>query len=439
MAKQKSKLKIIVPAILIGIVAFVAFGHFSSEGLTRRGPMAYEDAARKLGGFMDDVTWREEIVNQVATVELQDTSLEDSLPAISTFPLVVTPKAGGALELEIFSSSEKAGSGTDGWMTEAAQDFNASDFRLGNGRQVQIRLRKIASGTGYQFIASRKYLPDAYTPSNHLWVRMAAARGATMTPVRERTVGNIAGIVMKSDAAQSLKQEVGELTVAKIVNAVVQGKLVTGYTNPYASSTGLNFLVTVLATFGDSDEARMLSPAVVSAFEEFQRGIPFVALTTLQMRDSVRRDGSLDAFVMEYQTFVKTKELASGYEFIPFGVAHDNPLYAVGNPDPAKREALELFAGYLERDKYKNLAGRYGFNPSLEHKPPFAIPQGETLISAQRIWKEKKDAGRPIAAVFVSDVSGSMRGSRLRELKRAVVQGAPEDTPIRAASPEAGS
>ena len=51
------------------------------------------------------------------------------------------------------------------------------------------------------------------------------------------------------------------------------------------------------------------------------------------------------------------------------------------------------------------------------------MPEGETLISAQRIWKEKKDAGRPIAAVFLSDVSGSMRGTRLRELKRALLEG----------------
>ena len=33
----------------------------------------------------------------------------------------------------------------------------------------------------------------------------------------------------------------------------------------------------------------MLAPEVVSAFEQFQKGVPFVAVTTMQMRDSVRQ------------------------------------------------------------------------------------------------------------------------------------------------------
>ena len=45
------------------------------------------------------------------------------------------------------------------------------------------------------------------------------------------------------------------------------------------------------------------------------------------------------------------------------------------------------------------------------------------LVQAQKIWKEKKDAGRPISAVFLCDVSGSMRGTRLNQLKRALLDG----------------
>ena len=37
-----------------------------------------------------------------------------------------------------------------------------------------------------------------------------------------------------------------------------------GYTDPFASSTGLNFLVTVLQSFANGEETRMLSPDVVS-------------------------------------------------------------------------------------------------------------------------------------------------------------------------------
>jgi Ca-activated chloride channel family protein len=417
-----SNKKILIGLAVLAVLAVVAFSAFDGDDLGG-GPLAYDKAVDRLQRAVDNVAWSEDFVDRVSTVAIEDNSLEDSLPAIGSFPLVVDPQVRDAVVAEIFASTEKSGSGTDGWMVEVAKAFNNQQKTLKNGKAAKIRLRKIASGTGYQFIASRKYLPDAFSPSNHLWVRMAEGRGTAVTAIREKTVGNIAGIVMKSSVAEALQQAGGSLSVGDIVDAVVQGKMVTGYTNPYASSTGLNFLVTVLATFSGGDESKMLSPDVISAFEQFQRGIPFVALTTLQMRESVRRDGSLDAFVMEYQTFVKTKELSSGYEFIPFGITHDNPLYAVGNPGPDKIAVLKLFADFMGQQKYRKLARDYGFDPSIQYQSAFEIPSGRTLIEAQKAWKEKKDAGRPISAIFLSDVSGSMNGARLKQLKGALVEG----------------
>lgn len=252
---------------------------------------------------------------------------------------------------------------------------------------------------------------------------MAEGHGVKMTTLSEKLVGNVAGVVMKSDKAGQLRAASGSTDVASLIDGTVSGSLVMGYTNPFASSTGLNFLVTVLSTFAGGDESRMLSPEVVSAFEGFQKGVPYVALTTLQMRDSVTRSGALDAFVMEYQTYVKTPALKSGYEFIPFGVLHDNPLYAVGDLPPEKQEALERFTEFASQEQYTKLASDYGFNPTLDYDSPVAAPAGDTLIEAQKLWKEKKDAGRPIAAVFLVDVSGSMEGTRISNVRKALIKG----------------
>lgn len=412
--------------VIIGAVAVVAgivvFSNLDLDGVIPRSVMSFDDASAKLDKLMRDVTWREDIATGGGNVPLETSSLEDSLPPIAKYPLVVNPGSGGATA-EIFVSTEKSGSGTDGWMVEAANAFNRAGQRTSGGQAAQIRIRKIASGTGYQFIASGKYKPDGYSPSNHLWVRMAEARGARMTPITEKTVGNIAGIVMKEDAADKIKASAGSVTVPAIIDAAVQGRLAVGYTNPYASSTGLNFLVTVLMTFSKGDEAGMLSGDVVSAFEAFQKSVPFLAMTTLQMRDSVRKDGSLDAFVMEYQTYIKTDELRSGYVFIPFGIRHDNPLYAVGNPGAAKIEALKLFAKFVDSGQFKSRAAEYGFNPKIDYDPPFKAPDGRLLVEAQKKWKEKKDAGRQVAAIFLADVSGSMDGNRMRQLKKALTEG----------------
>ena len=414
--------------IFVGVLVASGFlGYVYFSGINPfAGPLTFDEAKARLADRVADIQPSENYVQRRANLQLGvNRDLKKNLPDIAQFPLVVDPpRTGGDVVVEIFTSTEKSGDGIDGIMVEIARDFNARNQPIGDGRPGKVAIRKIASGTGHDYIAARKYTPEGFSPSNHLWVRMVEAQGVSMTPVADRIVANIAGIVMKESVAEELRSRYGDLNVKNIIDAVVQGTLVMGYTNPFASSTGLNFLVTVLATFADGDPAAMLTPEVVSSFESFQRGVPFVALTTLQMRDSVMNDGSLDAFVMEYQTFVNTPVLTSGYEFIPFGIRHDNPLYAVGDPSPAEREVLDAFAEFAEGRKYAQLAANYGFDPNIEYAAPFDVPPGDVLVRAQKVWKEKKDAGRPIAAVFLCDVSGSMRGQRLSRLKTALLDGA---------------
>ncbi len=420
--QKKLRGKFVVGAIILALLALVLPQYVDFDNIFPRTVLSYDKASERLEKVLAGMTWREAHVRGEGTVDVKPADLERSLPPISNYPLVVTG-GSGAVVAEIFVSTEKSGSGTDGWMVEAAEAFNRSGQTVGNGRAARVSIRKIASGTGYQFIASKKYLPDGYSPSNHLWVRMAEARGRKMTPISEKTVGNIAGIVMKEDVADEIEKTSGAVTVQAIIDATVQGKISVGYTNPYASSTGLNFLATVLMTFAGGDESKMLSPEIVSAFEAFQRSVPFIAMTTLQMRESVRQDGSLDAFVMEYQTYIKTDELQSGYRFIPFGIRHDNPLYAVGDPGPQKIEALRLFAKFLKSNKLTRQAAEFGFDPKIKYDPPFKTPTGKSLVAAQRVWKQKKDAGRRVAAVFLADVSGSMNGDRIRQLSAALLEG----------------
>ncbi|GBC63934.1 VWA domain-containing protein [Desulfonema ishimotonii] len=421
------KMFYLVCTVCLLVAAGYAVWHFVRDETGRGGKrvMGYEKAVKKLDGLVSRIDWSENFVRRRAKVRLgKAQDLKETLPPIDRFEAVVSPvPSGDDVVAEIFTSTEKSGTGTDGIMVRIARDFNAGNLRLKDGRRVRVIIRKIASGTGYQFIASGKYRPDAFSPSSMLWVEMTAAHGVTMTPVRERMFGNIAGVVMKAGVADRLRSVYGGTDIRTLIDAVVQGNLVMGYTNPFASSTGLNFLITVLSTFAGGNPDLMLSPEVVSSFESFQRGVPFVALTTLQMRDSVENDGALEAFVMEYQTFANTPALRSGYEFIPFGIRHDNPLYAVGEIGPEKREVLNMFASFAGGEKYRVLAGKYGFDPEMPYQPAVPLPPGSTLVRAQKIWKDKKDAGRPIAAIFLCDVSGSMRGTRLNHLKKALIQG----------------
>jgi Ca-activated chloride channel homolog len=384
-------------------------------------PLEPAEAEERLEELVDEIRWRNDPVTRRANVTPPGgLDLSDTIPSIDEFPVVVDVVPSGDLVVaEIFASTEKSGTGTDGWMVEAAEAFNDAGVTLSDGRLAQVEIRSIASGTAYQFIAAGESLPEGFSPSNHLWIEMAGTH-REMTPVSDLLVPNVAGIVMKTETAEELRSEYGTLDTETLIEAVIAGDVVMGYTDPFASSTGLNFLVTVLDAFADGDQDRLVDPDVASVFEQFQQQVPFVALTTLQMRESVENEsGTLDAFVMEYQTYVNTDEVQSGYEFIPFGVAHDNPLYAVGDVAPEQLEVLEEFARFATSPEFVDEAQRFGFDPP-PYDPTMTLPPGQTLIEAQRLWKDKKDAGRPVAAVFVTDVSGSMAGSRILAVEQAL-------------------
>ena len=46
---------------------------------------------------------------------------------------------------------------------------------------------------------------------------------------------------------------------------------------------------------------------------------------------------------------------------------------------------------------------------------------GSGYIAAQKVWKASKDGGRPVIAVFVSDISGSMDGMPINSLKESLL------------------
>lgn len=409
-----------VAVAAVGVVAFMISRGGDGDTLSLASGLTQEEAAAELELLVDGVPWREEFVTQPARLPIPTPSL--SLPPIDDYPVVVeVPSAFNTVTVEVWVSSEKAGEGTDGWFVEAAEAFNRRGSETTSGAQARIAVRRIASGTAYQFIAARQNLPQAYSPSNHLWIEMAKASGVEMTPISDQLVENVAGLVLRTEKANELEALYGPLDAEVLIDSVIEGNLVMGYTDPFASSTGLNFLMTVLLDLSGGDAARMLSPDVAAVFEQFQYKVPFVALTTLQIRDSVLKGGQLDAFVMEYQTFVAEPMLTSGFEFIPFGISHDNPLYAVGDISEQEREVLDLFASFAQSPEYEDLARRYGFDPPA-YRPSVTVPSGEILIAAQQLWKERKDGGRPLAAVFVADVSGSMAGNRIQAVRAAMTE-----------------
>ena len=357
----------------------------------------------------------------LANINLQQSSLVSLLPDLNEYPIVYGERETSEREVvEIFTSSEKAGRGRDGFYVELADAFNRQGYTISNGKRASIAIRKIASGLGAQFILANRYVPDAFSPSNELWGKMLEDNGIQVETIAAVTAPNTAGIVVKKSRKDDITTN-DQLDLQKLLTNVSNGSFAMGYTNPYQSSTGLNFLMTILHTFAGGNEQEMLSPEVASAFETFQSGVPFVAQTTLQMRDAAQGSGVLDALVMEHQSWVNVTGMKD-YEFVPFGIRHDSPLYATPEANDAEREVLRQFADFISKQS-KSLSN-FGFGRNSNYNSGYDLQDVSLIGDAQRLWKQKKSGGRPIAAVFVADVSGSMAGQRLDNLKRALVESA---------------
>ena len=413
MKKEKNNLFKIFALIAIFIVVIVV-GIYSTRNLGQSASeKSYSKAVTDLSKYLKNINYTTGTPVK-STVNIGSTTLKDELPDINQYPLSVQGK--GEINIEIFSSPEKAGEGTDGWLNEVARKFNSSGYKIGD-KSVSVSVRSIASGAAVDYITSGKYVPDAFTPSNELWGDMAIASGATLTKTNNSLVKNTAGILLSKSTYDKLQSSYGTVDLAAVVQATTKNEISLGYTNPYASSTGLNFLISTLSYF---EESNPLSDKAKNGFLEFQANIPFVSYTTMQMRTAAE-SGSLDAFILEYQTYLNDTNLKNNYTFVPFGVSHNNPMYSIGNLSTEKSETLNMFNKYCQNSDSQKLAKSYGFTDSLGYESKIKTYDGSIILQAQQLWKEEKDLGKPIIAVFVADVSGSMFGSPINKLKESLI------------------
>lgn len=404
--KKQNIVVFVVLALMVFLGVYGVLQLTSESGSTERAEKRLEKMVKKI-----DATERELVKG---TVDLSgSTTLAEELPEIDKYPMSL--QGNGQINIEVFAAPEKAGEGTDGWMLEAAEKFNNEGYTI-SGQTVSVSIRSMSSGTGADYIASGKYVPQVFSPSNELWGELITAQGTTMELVEKKVIGNVAGILVSQKVKKEIESKYNELTFETVVEATTSGEVAMGYTNPFYSSTGLNFL---LETLYLNDQNNILSDTAIEGFASFQKNVPFVSYTTQQMRDAAD-SGALDGMVTEYQTYINDKNL-SNYEFIPFGARHDGPIYAVGDLTAEQREAVSLFVDYCMSDDMQKLAKKYGFNQYEDYTSQIPDFDGATIMEAQNLWKENKDSGSSITAVFVADTSGSMDGEPINQLKESLI------------------
>ena len=292
-----------------------------------------------------------------APVSLDNNTLYDELPEITKYPLSVQGR--GQIDIEIFSSPEKAENGSDGWLVECAENFNNENITTEDGKTISISVRNVSSGLAADYIISGKYLPDMYTPSNSLWGDYIdfQAKGRVKL-LEDRLVGNTAGFLVKKNSSYD--------NYKQVLDDIIAGNINVGYTNPQVSSAGMNLLLTIL--YG-ADSQDITSDTAKSVFASFQNNIPYVAYNTVQMKSSAAL-GSLDGMITEYQSYISDNSLQKNYKFIPYGIRHDNPLFIVDEnyKTDSELEAMSIISEYLLNNTCQKLATKYGFNQNDDYK-----------------------------------------------------------------------
>ena len=250
MKRSNSKTTILVIVIAIVVFALALAGINATRNIGKSAKtISTESATTSIDKMLRniEVTYADPVKSQV---DLLDTQEEDELPDIDKNEITVNEDSG--LYVEIFTAPERSGSDKDGWMNEMAEKFNREDMQV-NGQDVSVRIRNVTSGLAMEYIATGKYVPDGFSPSNAFWGKMLEADDVRVQTVAERLVGNVPILMFQNDTYDELMKKYGALNLKTVVEATANGEITMGYTNPYASSTGLNFLISTLQTYCPSD------------------------------------------------------------------------------------------------------------------------------------------------------------------------------------------
>lgn len=403
-------------AMLMALSMLTACGPGGEVTMGEKAPvLSVEEAGKELQSLLTKVN-RTEIEDPALDIYMDEIGEAAALADISTFD--IAERGTGQINIEIAAATELSSEAPDDWIVAVARNFNREKQTV-NGKTVSVTIRTITSGEILTYLNAGAYQPQAAVFSNEAWGLMAEASGIGLTKIEDRLAGNTAGILMSRAASEKISAQYGDADFKNIIQAARDKALVFGYPNPYTSSTGLNGLACMLEAFDPSDP---LSAKASEALSQYQRTAPPVAYTTAVLRNQAKK-GIIDAMLMEEQAYINTPEL-SDYIYIPFGIRHDHPFYVFDWDTQDQKDAADLFAEYCLSEQSQKLATDKGFNRHDDYKPAKPM-SGQQYLTAQSLWKENKSGGRRVAAVFIADISGSMKGEPLASLQESVVAALP--------------
>ena len=408
--KNKNKFLFIILALIVFGVIYLVISLTENVGKTKT-TIDMEKYAKQLNTLYKDINVKNYNIQKSNAITTNNNTAV--LPDISEYPFVVKPTTDNFIT--IYSSTEKANEDENSWLRAIAEEFNKSKVEI-NGTPISVGIRSIQSNLAADFITTEKYTPDVYIPTSSIYGTILEGKEKKYNVASDGIVKNISGIIITKKAKENIKTKYNNTDSKTLINSVVNGDCIIGYTNPLSNEDGLNYLLTMLSTF---DEKTPFSEASIDKLKVYQDKIPYVPYEITQLQDSLQ-NGTIDGFVSNYQTYYSNPSLRNNYEFVPFGVIQSSPVYTIGDLTNIKKEIVKQFVEFCKTTSSQEKATNVGFNGLPDYTYSGYQYKGTQVEDAQNLWKKEKNGSNDLTAVFVADISGSMDGSPMLKLKASL-------------------
>ena len=272
---------------------------------------------------------------------------------------------------------------------------------------------------------------DALWLSSNDYLRLrpeAAKKVVSETPVMSSPVA----VGIRSTQLGKLGFEPDDVTWSQIEQAVQDGRLTYGMTDPARSNSGFATLVSVASALSGAQSA--LTDADVDKatprLKEFFKGQKLTSGSSGWLATAYKRRGNVDA-LLNYESVLKGIPGLTVIRPKDGVITADYPLSSLASTNTATREDVRRLTEALRGDGIQRLITERthrrpvvtsvdpapGLDTGRRRELPFP---GTRSVADGLLESYENELRRPSRTVYVLDTSGSMDGDRLEQLKQAL-------------------
>ncbi|MFD9107505.1 substrate-binding and vWA domain-containing protein [Streptomyces bottropensis] len=274
---------------------------------------------------------------------------------------------------------------------------------------------------------------DALWLSSNDYLRLrpdAAKQVVSETPVMSSPVA----IGVKNETVRKLGWKPDRVTWSDIENAVADGKLSYGMTDPSRSNSGFSTLISVASGLSGAQSALTDADVARAAprLKEFFTGQQLTSGSSGWLATAYDRRGDVDA-LLNYESVLKSRQDLTVIRPRDGVVTADYPLSSLASTSKDVRDDVRRLTDALRTpDIQRLITERTLRRPVVASVPPAAgldttrrreLPfPGSRSVADGLLDAYENELRRPSRTVYVLDTSGSMEGDRLDRLKTALTE-----------------